>query len=299
MANAIMGLWAETSIHAGASTSEGVIDLPIQREAHTDWPVVYGSGVKGALRAAALDRNISNIDEIFGPDTDNAADHAGALSVGDARLLLLPVRSLTTHFKWVTCPALLTRLQRDWKRMEVTGASPIPNIPNLDDKNSVLVAQSPGSNRLFLEELSFEATEDDLVKKWAEFLPYILDKNASSSLSEQLQEQLAIISNDNFVYLAKFATPVSTHIAIDNEKKVVKKGALWYEEILPSETILYSCIQAERSRKNGSQTTGPEIMEHVKNIFEGRPYLQIGGNETVGMGWCKVTLISNDTEGGH
>jgi len=107
--NAIIGLWAETSLHAGAGGSVEGIDLPIQREAHSDWPCVFGTSVKGALRAKAEDKlgkDNASIRYVFGPDSgENASEHAGALLVSDARLLLLPVRSLTSHFKWVTCPA--------------------------------------------------------------------------------------------------------------------------------------------------------------------------------------------------
>ncbi len=48
MQHALLGLIAETSMHAGAGKSVGVIDLPIMREAHTGWPCVYGSAVKGS-----------------------------------------------------------------------------------------------------------------------------------------------------------------------------------------------------------------------------------------------------------
>ncbi|MBN2887102.1 MAG: type III-B CRISPR module RAMP protein Cmr4, partial [Chromatiaceae bacterium] len=91
---ALLGLLAETAIHAGAGQNAGVIDLPIQREAHTAWPVVFGSAVKGALRALAEERQAPWLKAVFGPETNNASEHAGALLVGDARLLLLPVRSL-------------------------------------------------------------------------------------------------------------------------------------------------------------------------------------------------------------
>ena len=52
---------------------------------------------------------------LFGPDSLHAGAtsdkiHAGALLVSDARLLWLPVRSLTSHTRYVTCPALLRRL---------------------------------------------------------------------------------------------------------------------------------------------------------------------------------------------
>ena len=99
MQHALLGLTAETSLHAGTGRSTGVIDLPIMRESHTGWPCVYGSAVKGALRGLAHSSQSTAIHDIFGPDTQNASDHAGALAVGDARLLLLPVRSLSSHFK--------------------------------------------------------------------------------------------------------------------------------------------------------------------------------------------------------
>ena len=127
---ALLGLLAETSIHAGAGQMAGVIDLPIQREAHTAWPVVYGSAVKGAMRTLAEEQKAPWLTAVFGPETSNASEHAGALLVGDARLLLLPVRSLTSHFKWVTCPALLRRLRADLERLGLPAfaADAIPEV---------------------------------------------------------------------------------------------------------------------------------------------------------------------------
>ena len=52
-ATALLGLITETSLHAGAGSSVGVVDLPIQREGHNGWPCVFGSAVKGALRDMA------------------------------------------------------------------------------------------------------------------------------------------------------------------------------------------------------------------------------------------------------
>ena len=122
---AFFTLMAETSIHAGASESEGAVDLPIQREKHTGWPCIFGSGIKGAMRAKA--ETIPDIDRttIFGPPPkdNNAGDHAGSLLVSDARLLFLPVRSLTGHYRWVCGPALLKRLERDLRRAGKAGFS--------------------------------------------------------------------------------------------------------------------------------------------------------------------------------
>ena len=40
-------LIVETPLHAGSGSDLGAVDLPIQRERHTDFPKVEGSSVKG------------------------------------------------------------------------------------------------------------------------------------------------------------------------------------------------------------------------------------------------------------
>ena len=37
-------------VHMGAGSAVGAIDNPIQREVHTRYPVIAGSGLKGAVR---------------------------------------------------------------------------------------------------------------------------------------------------------------------------------------------------------------------------------------------------------
>ena len=75
---ALLGLWAQTSIHAGAGSSIDGIDLPIQREGHNGWPCVFGSSMKGALRTKAEDlwgeKGKDSVRYVFGPDSDNQID---------------------------------------------------------------------------------------------------------------------------------------------------------------------------------------------------------------------------------
>ena len=42
-------------MHTGAADSLDVLDLPVQREAATGYPVIWGQSLKGALRQAARD----------------------------------------------------------------------------------------------------------------------------------------------------------------------------------------------------------------------------------------------------
>jgi len=284
---ALLGLLAETSIHAGAGQMAGVIDLPIQREAHTAWPVVFGSAVKGALRTLAHEQKAPWLMAVFGPETANASDHAGALLVGDARLLLLPVRSLTSHFKWVTCPALLKRFHADAERLRLQGAA--FTIPDISDPNTALVPES-AANGLFLEEFRFATQTVDLSAVITALARLMSRPDAAAAL----QKQLVVVHDDRFNHLAQFATPVNAHVCLDNATKTVRPGALWYEESLPPDTVLYVGLYAQASRVKEERKTAAEILGHVTGELFAEPYLQLGGNETVGMGWCKVMICRGE-----
>ncbi len=300
--NAILALQTETSLHAGIGQQTGGIDLPIQREAHTGWPCVYGSGVKGALRSLAEEllgeAGKASIKLVFGPDTANASEHAGALAVGDARLLLLPVRSLTGHFKWVTCPAALARLARDAARLGIDDLADLQVEPPTEASQGRSPAWHAGKSAdLFLEEYRFDAQTKDLADPIAKLARMVAD----ADFADRLQSQLVIVDNDTFKCFCDSATPVNAHVRLNSETKTVETGALWYEESLPPETLLYAPLSAQAARKRKTDEEGEgvpamsakEILEAVtRTLFEAHPYLQLGGNETVGMGWCRVRVVT-------
>ncbi|MGL6260382.1 type III-B CRISPR module RAMP protein Cmr4 [Vibrio sp. WXL210] len=276
----LVGLISQTSIHVCASSSDNLIDLPIQREAHTDWPVIAGSGMKGAWRSAAQtnsDLASNEVITIFGPDTQNASDHAGAVMVSDARLVLLPVRSLTSHFKWVTCPALINRYVRDRQRL---GFKLDKALDLKVTAQKALVATDIESDTLYLEEYRFSPECADLSA-----LLDLLVELVGEDYRDELQANLTIISNDHFNYLCRAAIPLQARIAINSQTKVVVDGALWYEESLPPETIMYNCLSFSSGR--GRLTMAAEQVSDLfdKHLISSRNYLQVGGNTTVGMGW--------------
>lgn len=282
----MMNMVAQTAIHAGAGQALSVIDLPIQRESHTQHPVIFGSSLKGALRFRAsqtLDDN-QKVVAVFGAESQSEASFAGAVMVSDAKLLLLPVRSLNGYFKWVTSPALLRRYANDCERAEQKQ----DELSNLDlqiDNQSVLVAEKT-HDTLFLEEFALKAVVNNELEKVVALLAerFDLDKKA-------LSKQLAVVNDDMFTYLAQNSTPVNAHIALD-ENKTVKKGALWYEETLPSETVMYSLLVCQPSRNKELTSDGKGIADIIRQeiLPNDNRYLQVGGNETVGMGWFAVNF---------
>ena len=293
--NAILGLLAQTSIHAGTGRNTGVIDLTIQREGHNGWPCVFGSAVKGALRAHAEEHYPNKADngviQTFGPDTENASDHAGALSVMDARLLLLPVRSLTSQFRWVTCVNALKRYGRDAQRLGMA-----VDAITLTEPAAEQAYVHGGQTELFLEEYRYtceaKGAELDAIIR---LLAGLMQRDGAAG---ELQKQLVIVSDDDFSFLVQHATPVNAHIAIESETKTVRGGALWYEETLPPETLLYVGMNAFKGRTNPSNKQAEplaarDILHTVTSMFAPHHWLQLGGNETVGMGWCAVKVLES------
>jgi CRISPR-associated protein Cmr4 len=291
--NAVLGLLAETSIHAGTGQILGAVDLPIEREAHTGWPCVYGSGVKGALRALAYHRKLGDrdLEVVFGPDVGNASDHAGALAVSDARLLLLPVRSLDAAYRWVTCPAILERLTRDLRRVGVAGSTAtIPKVP-VDTAvvdNSATV--DPARSGVFLEELRVGVRQEDLAELIEAIGPLIGDAVTRGHLAERLTLVDDVVFGD---LVRSAAIPVTAHVKLKYETKTVDGGSLRYQESLPPDTVLYTVLSAfDGRRQEGSLTAEKVLAAITTTLFGERPYLQIGGNETVGMGWCRVASVA-------
>lgn len=272
MKSMILGLLAETSIHPGAGQSSGFVDLPVAREAATDYPVIVGSSMKGALRDRARTANLPDIDlkKVFGEQ-----DNGGNLLVSDARLILLPVRSLKTQYKWVTCPHLIERLLRDRSR-ENAGDVAAVTVECLAEQQYL----GEGEGDLFLEERQFSRAGELSPALITLIKPLIAYKDTR----KRLDSQLVIISDKDFVWFARYGLGVNAHNKLDPETKKTIGGALWYEETIPPDSLFY-CLLAER---------GANALASMKSLFKDHPYLQAGGNETVGQGWFAVAFPTSN-----
>lgn len=281
---------ALSPLHAGTGQGVGVIDLPIAREKATNIPYVPGSTVKGVLRDASEATGQAITEKVFGPPTDNADAHAGSLVISDARLLLLPVRSVLGTFAWVTSPYLLHRLVRD-----LEGGAP-PSVPPLNtdeqvcyvtDKNCALLN---GGKTVYLEDLDLTATTSADVTAWAAWLGQQLFTGTDAEhWRKQLNERLCIVHDNVLAFLLDTATEVRARIKMNEDSKTVKDGGLWYEEALPAETVLAALAVATPVRKHA--LTADDIFAQVEKLVA-RP-LQLGGKATVGYGVCNLRLSTD------
>ena len=275
---------ALSPLHAGTGQSLGAVDLAIARERSTGMPYLPGSSIKGALRdKARQELGEKEVVKVFGPDTANASEHAGSVVFGDANLLLLPVRSIAGTFAWVTSPYLLSRYLRDLREAGKP-ADVDPKVFAMTDpakvrvcKDSILVLKSQ-SPRVYFEDLDFAPEETADLSKVAASLEALKLAN--------LAGRLCVVHDDVMSYLAQHAMDVVTRVSLDAETKTAKKGQLWTEESLPTESVLLSVLAATPSKKAGISAT--EAIDQLKKLFE--TSVQFGGKSTVGRGRCAVKL---------
>jgi CRISPR-associated protein Cmr4 len=298
--------YAVSPVHMGAGSAIGAIDSPIQREVHTKHPMFAGSGLKGALRHQfnrAWPQTLIN--RIFGPDT-SASDFAGALSLSDAQLVALPVRSLKGGFAYVTSPLALARVHRlatqagmalDWSTPTVAA-----------DNALVAGAELLQGKQLVLEAFEFPAKVDDKLKTIAQWIAtHALGGAGNSYFTDKFKTDLVLLNDTDFAHFARHAMVVEPHVRIDDASGTASDGGLFYVENLPPETLMVGLAQAsiERFKKNSRSTesaallSAPEVLAHVfAGLGDTQPgiggkLLQIGGDATTGRGLVMVQAAAN------
>ena len=280
---------AISPLHAGIGQGAGVIDLPIAREKTTGLPFLPGSSLKGALRALCVDQGKRM--KVFGPDTagsDANSDYASSIQFSDQRLLLLPIRSLAGTFAWVTSPYVLRRLVRDLVDIGLNPPASIP-APNANEHCYIDRTRSKitlDGKRVYLEDLDLIPQNEDATA-WA---TWIGQKVFSDAIWQQMvAERFCIIHDDVFNFLIDTATEITTRIKLKEDTKTVDTdtGGLWYEEALPTETVLYGLALA--TPVNAAKMTPQEVFTELTTLMS--KTVQLGGKATVGRGMCRVQMV--------
>lgn len=318
----ILFLYTETPLHPGSGSSVSTIDLPIQREKQSGYPILQSSGLKGALRDLAEklypDDKKEEILTVFGPKpaSEEVSKYGGALAFTDARILLFPVRSLAGVFAWVTCPAVLNRFKRDLQllHLTVTASNKEASIPKgLSQLLSLTIPIPEGSqayaprnttvkasgDTAILEEFAFSLRHDDATDQLARWLAgnVIPQSTEYAYWKQKMEKDVLILPDDAFRDFVEFSTEVVTRIQL-GETGTVAQGP-WDEEHLPSETVMYSLALATNPKKEAPPNDLKEASQVLKFLGEemlGKSSVaQFGGDETVGRGIVRLRYHSQDT----
>lgn len=269
---------ALSPLHAGTGHTPDVIDLPIARMKATGIPYVPGSSIKGVLRdARRADRE--KTEAVFGPSDDSGL-HAGAVVVGDARLLALPVRSFKGTFAWVSSPLLLELAKRDLGDNSLD----IPPISSPGARVTMGSVLLHSDKKLYLEDIDLNALKSEEAGKWAAKLAPLVSPG-----DDIFTKRFAIVDDDTMTFLWETATQIDSRVRLDVETRTVANGALWLEESLPPESILVGLLGTDRSRRNGVELTPEQVLEYTLGKEE---VLQFGGKASTGRGRCRVLPLT-------
>ncbi len=302
----LLFLYAVSPVHMGAGQAIGVIDNPIQRERHTDHPMMAGSGLKGALRHH-LERkwDKAEVARLFGPES-NASDYAGCVSFGDAQLAAFPVRSLKRGFVWAVSPVSLARLKRLALLADCEVGWDVPEA----GADQALVADTKvlSQDRLVLEAFDFAATVSPELQTIAQWLAdHALPPGpAHAHFRKKIETDLVLLPEDAFSHFVRNATVVEAHVRINDDTGTADEGGLFYTENLPPESLLVSPVLAsvERTSKkgrNGEPMSAEQVMQTLVT-GNGKPGLdgaliQVGGDATTGRGQVVLRFAPEKKEG--
>ncbi len=306
-------LICETPLHAGSGSDLGIIDLPIQREKHTGFPKIESSGLKGSLREAF--ENVTGIDpvsihKIFGYDSDSAdsavkaaipegsREYSGCLTLTDARLLLFPVKSQKGVFAWITCNRVLSRFFQEMA--EICKGTTLPPVTSISEGSvgvGATIFVDAAKTIVGLEEYQYSGCrENSQINTLGTWLATNLF-HANLKLKywdDKIKKDIVVLSDDDFADFVQHSTEVITRTKINNETGTVSDTALFTEEYLPAESILYSIALFSPEFKIGGldQTAVANFYnDHLPTIF------QIGGNATIGKGIVRTNKNLNQSNG--
>ncbi len=277
MESKVFLMHAETELHAGKGMDIGVVDLPIQRERTTRFPIIQG--VKGALRANINDGKL-NKEKIFGSEPDERQEtKPGAVAFSEAKILLFPVRNPERLFVWVSCPLVLIRFLKNFPSRGLL----IESIEktHISDSEAFVSDDQYNQFHVWLEDIKLTAKKCDWLSEFAE---KISEKVSDIRyIKDKLRKDIVLVNDKVFSQIVETMTNVIPRVRINHEKGIVETGALWYEEYLPQDTIMYFTARETVYSKENELKSLEEVLKNK--------VISIGGKETLGKGLVSLKVV--------
>ncbi len=264
---------AVTNVHCGAGRFGGIVDLPIQRDEY-EYPCIYSSSIKGALKTALLyafakeyngdyEKARKAVMTLLGPEPESGETFESSIAILDAYLLTMPVRSLRGIYAYVTSPLLLKRFV---ERVELVtefsnkhqGASErqasleskvvmlrdrmkklLEQAEDLKEDECICVGDCSGLRIEKLEGEPIILIEEVLVKPKSEDK----DRNILNVLG--LDRPLLVLHDETARYVIDRGIIRLTRVRLRKDTKTVEAGP-WTEEYLPTKARLHTLILYKR-----------------------------------------------------
>ncbi|GHS92107.1 type III-B CRISPR module RAMP protein Cmr4 [Bacteroidia bacterium] len=268
-----------TNMHVGSGKENtGIVDNTVQRDVLTNFPVINSTSLKGALREYAekgMKCPDADIEYVFGKgnrkkdgkEVDENKNIPGNFIFYSAHLLSIPARSDKFAFVHATCPQIIgdflkqTELIGDVIEDKVKDAfTELLSIPfDSEDKKAICF------------DTKLEGTIVEFYNVKTSFNGKISDENLSI-LKSWLGGDFVWLDNNTFKKNIVGKLPIIARNHLENGQST----NLWYEEIIPRETIFYTFISAPEGKLNKLELN--------------KVVLQIGANASVGYGFSEIYI---------
>lgn len=268
---------AQTNLHVGSGNqSFGIIDNLVQRDPISNLPVIHASSLKGALRefyTLELGKDDPLVNYVFGKEStkEDRDNSPGQYRFFDGHLLSMPVRSNAIPFFRVTCPQISRQLRAFLAQLSMT----------------ITTSQEQGLSEIAGIEGGFAYHFVTHLEQAQEVLLEDVDKKASfrSMAHTQALESLA------GAFLAAVDDQSFRELCDDNHLPVIARNSLengrstnlWYEQIVPRQSIFYTLVMVPDHEGNHFQ----QFMDSLC----GPQLKQIGANASIGYGFCQFEPI--------
>ena len=266
------------------STTYDVVDNAVQRDSISHLPVINASSLKGALKdhmsklKVPKAETINELEEdaynkLFGSDDKQQ----GIVKFLDSYLIFLPLRSNVKPFFHTTSRQNLLQFVEflenlGCKSEKLSKAKEF--IENLDENENIVI----NAKDAIVEEYECKNKNIDVNDLLAIFPDNVKPKN------------IAILSDENFIDAMQHL-PVIARNKLNNGKS----ENLWYEEVVPRESIFYTAMLDYNNLGTSAEYKYKKGFEAFYNILQ-RDLVQVGSNASIGYGLCNFYAFT-DCEG--
>lgn len=264
---------AMSALNPGTGSADGTIDMPIAREKTTNVPIIPGSTIKGVLRSMASQKFATRFGDV---------DRAGMMQFSDVFTLLLPVRSLAGVYALVTSPYLIRRFLRDTALAGKQAALNAEELERLQVDSAFVHVTKKSVTKLNDERVVFEDLDLRIAPNTSDIITRLADEIQTFAPQVNASNHLCVVSDDTMSFLLETATEIRGRNRLD-DNKVVVDGQLWYEEMLPAESLLCGIVNI---------VAPADLRESIFNelVTLCKKPVVFGGKATTGHGYCNVTI---------
>lgn len=277
MESKFYGLKCITNLFVGnGDNSYGIIDNQVEKDPILETPIIPSSSLKGSLRDFFENNSDNNIKitEIFGSDAKETKNtNSGSYSFFTAQLLFRPMRVSDGNFTYclVTTVDLLEKMVQ--MVSDLNGDLPcdmLKAIKKVKEKMNNLKDKYGISNKdISVEGYDLEYCKEDVNK----------DVNKAIDLLLNIFEKFNLKNGVPIVILKpEIFKEIDLPIVARNQLEDGLSNNLWYEEIVPHESIFYFAVMYP-DNNDSFKKFDEELRSNI---------IRFGGGASIGYGYCKI-----------